>query len=174
MVFFIMVPMIKRKVLRHLFLCLLNISNFMLVDLIRYSVNQGEDIFTQLLFGVRYLDIRVSYFNDTPEKFWLVHDFIKMNPLYEAIHAVKRFLRMTKELVILDFHRFPFGFVDKKANGDRHKELVDYVKSELGEFMAPDWLGSRASMKDFWELNRTLIVTYEVSCIDKSFKTDDE
>ena len=27
--------------------------------LLRYSVNQGEDIWTQLLFGMRYLDLRV-------------------------------------------------------------------------------------------------------------------
>ena len=47
----------------------------------RYSVNQGEDVWLQLLFGIRYLDLRVSYYNDTPEKFWLVHDFIKQNPL---------------------------------------------------------------------------------------------
>ena len=67
--------------------------------LLRYSVNQGEDIWTQLLFGMRYLDLRVgvchtlpydtlhhhtiqvSYYADTPEKFWLVHDFVKQNPL---------------------------------------------------------------------------------------------
>jgi hypothetical protein len=28
--------------------------------LLRYSVNQGEDIWTQLLFGIRYLDLRVQ------------------------------------------------------------------------------------------------------------------
>eukprot|EP00092_Neocalanus_flemingeri_P011157 GFUD01012019.1.p1 GENE.GFUD01012019.1~~GFUD01012019.1.p1 ORF type:complete len:456 (-),score=118.95 GFUD01012019.1:61-1428(-) len=126
----------------------------------RYSVNQGEDVWTQLLFGIRYLDLRVSYYNDTPEKFWLVHDFVKQNPLYEAVHAVKRFLRMTKELVIIDFHRFPFGFTEENTEG-RHEELVDYINSELGEFMAPDWLGKGASMNDLWHLNRTLIVTYQ-------------
>ena len=145
--------------------------------LMRYSVNQGEDIWTQLLLGIRwlsawyifislekphsrYLDLRVSYYNDTPEKFWLVHDFVKQNPLYEAVHAVKRFLRMTKELVILDFQRFPFGFKGENTAG-RHDELVNYINQELGEFMAPDWLGKAATMNDLWHLNRTLIVTYQ-------------
>ena len=32
----------------------------------------------------RYLDIRVGYYSDTPEKFWLVHDFVKQNPLNEV------------------------------------------------------------------------------------------
>jgi len=128
--------------------------------LTRYSVNQGEDIWNQLMLGVRYLDLRVSYYSDTPEKFWLVHDFVKQNPLFEAVHAVKRFLRMTKELVILDFHRFPFGFKGEKTEG-RHDELYEYIKDELGEFMTPDWLGKAATMNDLWHLNRTLIVTYQ-------------
>ena len=104
--------------------------------------------------------MRVSYYNDTPEKFWLVHDFVKQNPLYEAIQAVKRFLRMTNELVILDFHRFPFGFTGENTSG-RHDELWRYINEELGEFMAPDWLGKAATMNDLWHLNRTLIVTYQ-------------
>jgi len=130
--------------------------------LLRYSVNQGEDIWTQLLFGMRYLDLRVSYYADTPEKFWLVHDFVKQNPLYEAVHAIKRFLRLTQEPLIIDFHRFPFGFGgDDQAA--RHAELVEYLDTELGEFMAPDWLGRnrRATLNDLWALNRTLIVTYQ-------------
>ena len=85
---------------------------------------------------------------------------MKQNPLYEAVHAVKRFLRMTKELVILDFHRFPFGFKGENTAG-RHDELVNYINQELGEFMAPDWLGKAATMNDLWHLNRTLIVTYQ-------------
>ena len=34
--------------------------------LMRYSVNQEEDVSAQLLMGIRYLDIRVSYFSNTP------------------------------------------------------------------------------------------------------------
>jgi len=98
------------------------------------------------------MEEQVSYYEDTPEKFWLVHDFVKQNPLYEAVHAVKRFLRLTQEPVILDFHRFaiksnlpklfrfPFGF-DGDDQAARHEDLVRYLQEELGEFMAPDWMG---------------------------------
>jgi len=135
--------------------------------LLRYSVNQGEDIWTQLLFGMRYLDLRVSYYEDTPEKFWLVHDFVKQNPLYEAVHAVKRFLRLTQEPVIMDFHRFPFGF-DGDDQAARHEELVRYLQEELGEFMAPDWMGRnrQTTLNDLWDLNRTLIVTYQADTVE--------
>lgn len=62
---------------------------------------------------------RVSYDSET-QKFWLVHDFVPLNPLSGAIQAVKRFLRSTQELVIMDFHRFPAGF--KHNTRQRHKE----------------------------------------------------
>ena len=34
------------------------------------------------------------------------------------------------------------------------------MQAELGEFMAPDWLGRSVTPNDLWEMNRTLIVTY--------------
>jgi hypothetical protein len=76
----------------------------------RYSVNQGEDVWNQLLYGVRYLDLRIGYYENTPEKFWIVHNFVKMNPLYVTVQDVRKFVRETNEIVIMDFHRFPEGF----------------------------------------------------------------
>ena len=53
----------------------------------RYSANQAEDVWDQLLYGIRYLDLRVSYHPNTVEKFWLNHDLVQMNPLYQAVQA---------------------------------------------------------------------------------------
>ena len=39
-----------------------------------------------------------------------MHDFVKMNPLYVVIQDVRKFLKETNEIVIMDFHRFPKGF----------------------------------------------------------------
>merc|ERR1739848_264998 len=73
------------------------------LNLIRkFSINQDEDVWNQLLYGIRYLDIRVGYYQNTPEKFWAVHDFVKINPLHEIITDVRRFMRSTKEMVIMD------------------------------------------------------------------------
>lgn len=41
-----------------------------------------------------------------------------------------------------------------------HKELELYLESELGEFMAPDWVGRNSAPSDLWHLNKTLIVAY--------------
>lgn len=115
-------------------------------------------MWVQLLYGIRYLDIRVGHYPNTPEKFWAVHDFVKINPLYEIIADVRRFLRSTKELVVLDFHRFPTGF--EGDNESNHAALLRQLQAELGEFMAPDWLGRSVSLNELWNLNKTLIVTY--------------
>ena len=54
--------------------------------------------------------------------------------------------------------RFPNGFDE---NDDSiHASLLRYLQAELGEFMAPDWLGRSVTPNDLWEMNRTLIVTY--------------
>merc|ERR550517_2273207 len=115
----------------------------------RYSVNQEEDVWSQLLLGIRYFDLRVSYYGGSMSKFWLVHDFVKMNPLSETIHAVKRFLRSTRELVILDFHRFPMGMSEGNWRW-RHRELVNYLLEELGEFMVPDSVGRTVTLDTLW------------------------
>ena len=110
----------------------------------RYSSQQEENVWDQLLYGIRYLDFRVSYHANTQEKFWLNHDLVQMNPLYKAVQVIKingpsnqfvlllyqfliikyfrfdnfdtfvkdirRYLSATKEVIIMDFHRFPSGF----------------------------------------------------------------
>jgi len=122
----------------------------------RYSVNQGEDVWSQLLYGIRYLDLRVGHYTNTPEKFWIVHDFVKMNPLYVVVQDVRKFLKETNEIVIMDLHRFPHGF----EKTSRHLELVEYLEGELGEFMAPDWIWENVTPNDLWNMNRTLILSY--------------
>ena len=57
----------------------------------RYSSQQEENVWDQLLYGIRYLDFRVSYHANTAEKFWLNHDLIQMNPLYKAIQVLPHF-----------------------------------------------------------------------------------
>ena len=55
----------------------------------RYSIQQEENVWDQLLYGIRYLDFRVSYHANTQEKFWLNHDLVQMNPLYKAVQVIE-------------------------------------------------------------------------------------
>ena len=75
------------------------------------------------------------------------------------IADVRKFLQKTKEIVFMDFHRFPHGFRGQK-NNKIHKKLIKYLKEELHEFLAPDWLGRDSTPNDLWHLNRTLVLSY--------------
>jgi len=67
-------------------------------------------------------------------------------------------MRSTKEMVIMDFHRFPNGFDD--SNENNHAALFRLLQAELGQYMAPDWLGRAVTLNDLWNMNKTLIITY--------------
>lgn len=74
------------------------------------SQAQDLDVWHQLLYGIRFFDLRVSHNPNSAEKFWVVHNFANMNPLYRIVQDVKRFIQNSKEIIIMDFHRFPNGF----------------------------------------------------------------
>ncbi len=61
--------------------------------------------------------------------------------------------------MLKNLSRFPKGF-DDYEDENPHAELLRYLNAELGDFMAPDWLGRSVTLNDLWATNRTLIVTY--------------
>ncbi|XP_059086784.1 uncharacterized protein LOC131883348 [Tigriopus californicus] len=122
-------------------------STFNILD--RYSINQAEDVWNQLLYGIRYLDIRVGYYPHTPEKFWIVHNFVQVNPLYVVLQDVRKFLQSTKEILIVDFHRFPSGFQYDHIN----TKYWAILWLEIG------WVAT--SLRGIYgNSNKTLILTY--------------
>lgn len=44
------------------------------------------------LLGIRYLDIRVGYYPDKEDKFWLNHNYARVNPLRFLIEDLTNFL----------------------------------------------------------------------------------
>lgn len=83
----------------------------------RYLLTQDRDVWTQLVHGIRYLDIRVGYYPSIPNgtaieegnhisRFWINHDVIRITPLSAIIKDVRNFLNVARgEVVIMDFHR---------------------------------------------------------------------
>ena len=49
----------------------------------RYSINQEESIWNQLIMGIRYLDIRVKLYKN--KEAYLVHNFMKFDRLQPAL-----------------------------------------------------------------------------------------
>ena len=42
--------------------------------------------------GMRYLDVRVGYYPEREDKFWLNHNYARVNPLRFLIEDLKNFL----------------------------------------------------------------------------------
>lgn len=79
------------------------------ISLCEETVLQEDDILSQLINGVRYLDIRAAYYPDTDEVWFVNHGLIRIHPLQSVFDDVRTFLQNTNEIVILDFHGFPVG-----------------------------------------------------------------
>lgn len=84
----------------------------------RYLFTQDRDVWTQLVHGIRYLDLRVGYYpassnsseDDSDSKhisrFWINHDIIRITPFSQVLRDIKNFLESARgEVIIMDFHR---------------------------------------------------------------------
>ncbi|XP_012273724.1 PI-PLC X domain-containing protein 1 [Orussus abietinus] len=138
----------------------------------RYLLTQDRDVWTQLIHGIRYLDIRVGYYPSFPNtshgegsvhgsRFWVNHDVIRITPLMTIIKDVRNFLDVAKgEVVILDFHRFPVGFEGRPS---RHHRLVSILHQAFGGLILKpdrgvDGLGP--TMNYIWTSGKRLIICY--------------
>ncbi|KAG0717644.1 PI-PLC X domain-containing protein 3 [Chionoecetes opilio] len=123
----------------------------------RWTFTQDESLWQVLLFGARYLDMRISYYNNTQDKFYVNHGEIIIAPLRRYVDDVVKFMYQTDEIVIFDIHELVHGFSDQP---ERHEELIAFLESSFGSHMAPRSLGPDPTLGELWSINRRLIVTY--------------
>ncbi|CAG2111728.1 unnamed protein product, partial [Medioppia subpectinata] len=145
-------------------------------DIVRgFMIAHDESLYNQMVYGIRYLDMRVGYHNvsETDDKLWIVHGLFRTDhTLRSAAEQVRDFLKAApKEIVIFDFHRFVTGFNDEK-NADilrmRYKEFFDVVESELKDLMIPFSLSSTTSFL----IAPVLSIGSDVNIPIQSFWTD--
>lgn len=124
----------------------------------RYKYAQEEPVFNQLLYGLRYFDFRVGFYNQTKERFYINHSYFRTDhPLQRILSEVVNFLKATREIVILDFHNFPVGFDSE----DVHTELKNLIISKLGDFLIPHLFnGLEPTIGELWKTNKRVIVSY--------------
>ncbi|XP_037076883.1 PI-PLC X domain-containing protein 1-like [Pollicipes pollicipes] len=115
---------------------------------------QDEDVWSQLMFGNRYLDLRIGHRPSERKPFWIYHDFFPVRPINLIINQVKWFMNNSREVVILDFHRFPVGFESSTV----HDQFVQYLMMELSRWMAPRVYD--VTMGELWASDKRLIVSY--------------
>ncbi|CAH1108736.1 unnamed protein product [Psylliodes chrysocephalus] len=124
-----------------------------------YVLNQDRSIWTQLVFGIRYLDFRIGYYGR--EGFYINHDLIRVTKVRPLFQEIKKFLQLApNEIVILDFHRFPYP---TNFTLDLHRKFIEIVYEELGTFAVPstDMRGGKGpSLNEIWAKNKNLIICY--------------
>ncbi|XP_023219772.1 uncharacterized protein LOC111621764 [Centruroides sculpturatus] len=121
---------------------------------------QDEDIWNQLMYGIRFLDLRVTYRNikGNPEVFWITHSLIRMNlTVREVLRTVKKFLESTNEIVIIDFHRFVFLLNDEPKT---YKKLMEMIENEVGQYAVPRSYGYKTTLNELWKENKRLIIGF--------------
>jgi len=107
---------------------------------------QEEDLLNQLLWGSRFLDIRVGNYPTLEDQFWLVHGIIKTHSLMEGISQVKEFLRLSRDVLVWEIN----GFEQPWTAAD-HETLKSLLVSEFGRWLvSPGELGWSTTLQDIW------------------------
>ncbi|KAI8125119.1 PI-PLC X domain-containing protein 1 [Lucilia cuprina] len=125
----------------------------------KYSLTQDDDILGQLMHGIRYLDIRVGYYRNTPELFFINHGITRQRPLIDVIDEVKEFVEKTNEIVIFGLKEFPIGF---GKNLTVHHKLVGFLKNHFGDLIVHPSITWRGTLNDIWLRKQNVILAYDL------------
>lgn len=132
----------------------------------KYQLNQDETIFNQLVYGIRYLDLRVGWskVKNRQEKLWIYHDIFRTDvSINEVLDQVRRFLDLTsQEIVIMDFHRFTVGFEneDPRLGKERHEQLIELIFAKLGIYIIPYSMLQQAPINEYVDYGKRLVIGY--------------
>ncbi|XP_066972494.1 uncharacterized protein [Macrobrachium rosenbergii] len=121
-----------------------------------WVVCQDESIISQLLYGIRYLDLRVAYYPQSPEKLWVNHDLVQWRPLEEVLSEIQTFLTLSKDPIIIDIHRTPVGFEFSEAV----PSLLSLLNNTFGRDFLPDRLGPQVTLDQIWSIGKRVIFAY--------------
>ncbi|XP_050432650.1 PI-PLC X-box domain-containing protein DDB_G0293730-like [Adelges cooleyi] len=121
----------------------------------KYIYTQDVDIMGQLCLGARYFDLRVGYHNTTKEPWWVAHNVVSIRALSKVLDDLTAFLDATREIVILDFYKFPTGFSNDDST---HTELFKFVNDHFKNRMTfPSW---ESTLSDLQRDGSRLLVTF--------------
>lgn len=124
----------------------------------RYTLTQDDDVLSQLVHGVRYIDLRIGYYRSNDDKFWANHGISRLHPLSDILRQVKEFIDATNEIIILDFQEFPVGF---GRGVEIHKQLSFFLYQNLEQYAADPQLTWDATLGDIWRSGKRIIVAYD-------------
>ncbi|KAK9874559.1 hypothetical protein WA026_005394 [Henosepilachna vigintioctopunctata] len=124
-----------------------------------YILCQDRNWWQQLVFGIRYFDVRVGVYDN--DEVYLTHGVARCTPLDDELDHVANFLRKSpKEVVVLDFHAFnnPVNFTISN-----HKIVLDLVRKKLGNFIYPRHemhYDEGPTLDEVWSTGGRVIISY--------------
>ncbi|XP_064454772.1 uncharacterized protein LOC135366044 [Ornithodoros turicata] len=134
-----------------------------------FIYNQEEDVFSQLVYGIRFLDLRVRQYRSD---YWITHDNIRGQiTVREMLESVRAFVKATGEVVVVDFHRFTNGFERSDPDHDRnHEALINLILDKLEDVMmykhaVATTLGELLNNCSGSNATRTVLVSYNSNFI---------
>uniref|UniRef100_A0A4Y0BRQ5 Phosphatidylinositol-specific phospholipase C X domain-containing protein n=1 Tax=Anopheles funestus TaxID=62324 RepID=A0A4Y0BRQ5_ANOFN len=100
----------------------------------KIGFRQSMDVWSQLVFGVRYLDFSIGYYpsHNGTRNFWIMNEHFRVTSLGPILQDIRRFVILSEETVFLDFRRFPLGFHN---NPEQHVALLALLEQELGDLV---------------------------------------
>lgn len=132
----------------------------------KYALTQDEDIRTQLMHGIRYLDLRVGYYRVTKEEFYINHGITRQVPLNDVLNQIRDFILETNEIIIVDIQEFPIGFGKDLTI---HRKLVQFLKEKLGDLLVDPSLSWQVLLNDVWRRNQNIFLAYDHSSVVAEF-----
>ncbi|XP_065086822.1 PI-PLC X domain-containing protein 1 [Ochlerotatus camptorhynchus] len=124
----------------------------------KYSLTQDDDIRKQLLQGVRYIDLRVGYYQVSNPQFWANHGITRLHPLKQILQQIRDYALETNEIIIVDVQEFPVGFGKQY---DVHDKLIRFLNETLHDVMADPSISWYGRLSDIWARNKTVILCYD-------------
>lgn len=117
------------------------------------AVTQQADIYSQLMEGNRYIDLRFA--KDQKGRIRIVHTVFG-NEATPIFNQISRFLKdHPKEVVIIDIQHI------NNLNKDDQKKLIDIIKKTIGTHLAPRGQYTTAStLGDFNKGNKNAVLYY--------------
>lgn len=104
-------------------------SNYLVLK--DYAFSQSMDVYSQLVFGIRFIDLKIGYNEKLGGKeFWIINENKFIVELNRVLADIRYFLERSRDVVILDFSGFPYGFYKQPK---RHVELIDFLQKAVGD-----------------------------------------
>ncbi|XP_055924403.1 uncharacterized protein LOC129956509 [Argiope bruennichi] len=130
----------------------------------RYIFTQEESVFNQLVYGIRYLDLRIWHegASQKTSRIFITHDVFHLGlpTLENVLQQVKDFVSVTKEIVVVDFHRKITGFFKSFELEDwQHRDVMELGKRIFGKFLI-DYKYSDMPLDFLWKIDKRILFAY--------------